>query len=434
MNHDLRSDGGMQLSNVYVHDGSGFTQGDVFVHDGSDFVAATVSAVVRGSEFIFVGANEMAAIIRHVDAGDDPWVSAADELLADADAAVSAGPRSVWDNGGACDVDEKSWKDPSYWATDISSGGSRHDYRAAIDMSRWIRDAAIGYRLTGDDRYAEAAIDKLQHWFVGDSSHMHPTPWNRGPHVCGATPQGGDIEQNITIPAIWYGAAMVWNHDYWDSAHAGAKNEILDWIPDYVEHQFNTFPVNAQNYGAWRLASCAVASAFMEAYGPDGWEQTSDLIPSDPLGATFDEWRSTISDAVDAEGFMVEEISRGSALHYSLYGLKAYVMTAEVARHHDVDLYRYSDSDGGVLERALDRHVPYLLGEEDWPYGKNKEGRLNSEEPPALYELAYNVFGKADYLEVVKSPNSDGFPDLDGGRPVWDRRLLGWVSLSHGSR
>jgi len=293
----------------------------------------------------------------------------------------------VTDNGGG-----------NYWRSDDSD---RHDYLAAIDMGDWIRDLGLAYQLTGEDRYARTAIDLIHHWFINDATKMRPTVDNK------ANPWS--IEIYITVPKMIYGASMVRDHSYWDEQIGDGMNGWMQQFLGSAETHEGWAAHN--NIYAWAVQTRAVSAAYLDD------EQA--------LQSAFDDWKSTAVDQVDADGKLQHELGRGDRnLFYSLYGLKALTLTAEIARQHGTDLYHYDDGNGVVLRRAFDYHAPYAQNPGSWPHHSNPD-MSGSERASniATYELAYSVYQDGEYLETVRS----------AGRPVTDQRILGVTTLTHGN-
>ena len=83
----------------------------------------------------------------------------------------------------------------------------------------------------------------------------------------------------------------------------------------------------------------------------------------------------------------------------------------------DIDLYNYKTDDGRGLELAFDFHAPYLAGKIDWPYQEIRPDLLEY----ATFEFAYSFKQKPSYKDVIDK----------AGRPVYEDRIMGPVTLTH---
>ncbi|MUW13523.1 hypothetical protein GJ633_01795 [Halorubrum sp. CBA1125] len=170
--------------------------GDVPPPEDRTSSSPTVYAGILSSE-------EVAAITQQVTAGNEPWSTAYDAQLRDAKRALTATPVSVVDDGSPDGVDEHRF----------ATGEDRPDYHAAIDMGTWVRDLGIGYAFTGRERFAERAIELLDHWFLAPETRMYPSGRNFGEAYF-------SIELHITIPTLLYGAALVRDASHWSTVEA----------------------------------------------------------------------------------------------------------------------------------------------------------------------------------------------------------------------
>jgi len=94
------------------------------------------------------------------------------------------------------------------------------------------------------------------------------------------------------------------------------------------------------------------------------------------------------------------------------------VQTAEIARHHGVDLYNYTLEDGRSLEKALGYHASFAANPSSWHYQQiNAYGGENA----ALYELGYASRQKSSYMDVINKWK----------RPMYESRIMGPVTLTH---
>ncbi len=351
----------------------------------------------------FLDSDEVSAIQRQLAAGSEPWQSGYTAQMRDARRALSATPRSVVDNGAPDGVD----------AHRFATGTKRTDYEAAIEMGTWIRDLGVAYAFTGWERYARAAIELLDHWFLAPETRMHPSGQNFGETYF-------SIELHITIPTMVYGASLVRDSRHW-SAVEGTREELRTWVETYLADledgrgtQGYTGTVRNNIY-AWWLVARATAAAYLD--------------DRESLERAFDDWRSKALAQLEPNGLLKHERGREDGLEYSVYGLKALTLTAEIARHYGVDLYGYRLDDGNdvsALLRAFEGHREYVVDPEGWEWGLGEDGYTEADRQASgsVYELAYSQWRRPGFRRVVES----------AGRPLYERRILGWTTLTHANR
>lgn len=365
---------------------------------------------------IFLYEDVLEAITKRVQSNRQPWYTAYLQLRDDAEDAKHAEPKSVVENGAPASTDDrhKFGTDAPYQGKDgvFSDDINRGDYFAALDMGNWIRTLAMSYGFSGRDEYARKAIDFLHHWFIDSETRMFPSARNFGAHTMGLEPQNS-IEQYITIPKMLYGATYVRGHPYWSTKSTAAESKLVDWVRAYLKDSesggHRGGPVGNDIY-KWWVVNRAVAAAF--------------LRDTDALSRCFEDWRTTAFKDFEARGTFEFARWRTRGLYYSFSALNALTTTAEIARHFGVDLYNHEVGGTNRLRVALEFHAPYLSSPGDWPW--QELGGLEPFERQfggVAYELAYSHWGEETFYDAVRA----------AGRPVFDQRVLGWTTLTHGN-
>jgi hypothetical protein len=354
---------------------------------------------------VFLDQAQIDTIKTKVQAGEEPWATAYTKLMADAEAALVAEPFSITKNGGpdgghefATDAPYCGWsrvdgRQPDCRDGQINKQADRQDYSEAIAASRAVRDLGLAYVITDDTRYADQAVRIIRVWSIDPATRMAPM----------YTTKQSQIELSITLPGMFYGADLLETYPDWPTEEQRAFQE---WVAAIAESAKGWSSKN--NFENWRVNFIAAAGAYLDNQAL--------------LDYAFDRYRSIISAQIDNEGRMVEELERSAGLGYSLYAINAMIQTAEIARHHNVDLYNYTTADGVGLKRAVDFHARYALAPEQWPY--KQEAPLKPEDNLALFELAYAYWGEPAYLDVINR----------WGRPMQETRILGPVSLTHAAK
>lgn len=365
---------------------------------------------------IFTDQTTIRAIQRQVREQRQPWFAAYRRLLEDADEALNAEAMSVVDNGAPHGVDDpnKYGTDAPYQETDgvFSEDANREDYDAALAMGGWIRHLGLAYGLTGEDRYARKAVELLHHWFVDPETRMFPAAKNFGPHTEGYTSQNS-IEHYITTPKMLYGASFVHTHDAWSAFPGSPVETFVQWVRDYhsdlVRGGHRGGPEGNGIY-KWWLVNRTVAAAYLD--------------DTSALSSCFEDWRTTAFSDFEERGTFKFARWRTRGLYYSFSALTSLVLTAEVARHHGVDLYGHTVDGVNRLRTALEFHAPLIRNPDRWRW-KELGGLADFERElgGVAYEVSYSHWQDEAYFRAVKAV----------GRPVFDQRILGWATLTHGN-
>jgi Alginate lyase len=191
------------------------------------------------------------------------------------------------------------------------------------------------------------------------------------------------IELSITMPGAFYGLDLIWHYPGWNPWE---KQAATAWARALGADSRSWAGQESNNFENWRVVLAAAAAVV----GEEG----------SLLDEAFAEWKSLLAMQMDRDGRMTFELHRSRSLSYSTYAIKAMALTAEIARHHGVDLYGYSLADGRGLELALDVHAPYVLDPAAWPGAQISD--YTSKEA-SIYELGYAFAQKPAYLAVLRA-------------------------------
>ena len=361
----------------------------------------------------FLTTKEINAIRARIKAGQEPWASAYDQFQTNIDKAMTAQPRSVVDNGAPAGADEDN---PRLFGTDAPyqhSDGVRdpnanhEDAEAARDMATWIRDTALAYVLTGEDAYAERAIDLLHHWCLDSETGMVPTTKNHSPHTEGFKGQWS-IALYTKIPAMFYGASLIAGHPYWEEY--GGLEKLDEWARAFLQSTEERGVASGSNGTSWRALTWITMAAYLD--------------DEDALRRGYRFWSRGFVD-MNEKGLLEHELIRANSLRYSVFALTAMTEAAEVARRWGDDLYGYSAEhvDGSAIRTIADTLAPYVLDPSDWEYDQMGWKNWQENKAAGVYELLYSRWEEETYLDVIEK----------AGRPVTASSILGDVTLTHGN-
>ena len=345
---------------------------------------------------IFVDQAHLASVRDQI--GEEPYASAARALRKRAKAALALAPQSVTSVGGVPESGDVHdfFTAPPYQHPEGTRDGvvnpkaDRADYSAVVELSQAVRDLALTYAVTGEARYGQKALALIRFWCLDPETRMNPRFTN----------QQSQIELSISVPALFYGASVLWDDPGWTSEE---KEAFRTWVEAFRESGAGWSREN--NFENWRLVFLASAAALL---GDEAGLQD-----------VFAAWKALLDQQVAPDGSLPHELGRAGSLGYSTYALNAMVQTAEIARHHGTDLYGYVSPEGRSLEQVLAFHAPYVMDPATWPY---KQIKPYKGENGALYEVAHAATGNPLYLYVVEHL----------GRPLCENRVMGPVTLTHG--
>ncbi|MEO1791624.1 MAG: alginate lyase family protein [Cyanobacteria bacterium J06629_19] len=353
----------------------------------------------------YLNAAEIADIKAKVEDGAEPWKSAYDRMIEEANTALSAQPYSITHNGGPNDGHDYQtqraycgWlavdnREPDCRDGKINPNADRQDYEQAIALGKDASTLGLAYAFTDNPVYAEKLLSVIRVWCINESTRMNPK----------FTSQQSKIELSISIPGLFYGADLAYRYPNWP---AEEKAQFEDWTHQMAESALTWNRTN--NFENWRVHFIASAGSLLK-------DETL-------LDYAFGRFKELVPVQIDERGRMIRELDRTNSLSYSLYAVNAMIQTAEIAKHQDIDLYSYTSDGNAGLEQALDYHAQFAASKEarGWPH--EQISSLKALDNVALYEMAYAHWQKPEYLNVIEYWE----------RPMTERRIHWHISLTHG--
>jgi len=334
---------------------------------------------------------------QRVAAAEQPWTDAYALLIADADEALAARPLSVSEAGcGRFFRMDAVYREGRDGVVDHAANMQARHLLGRTGARCWA--LALAWRLSGEDRYADKALELIHTWCINRNTFMEPTGRVMGPATPGRA-ANGDIALFGSCGPLFLAAYLLDDYAGWDLY---AQAAVRRWVRSMIEPQRELmFFEGRQMYNNWEGARLL--------YLATGAVCVGDL---DLLGDVFAMWKQALPLKMTAEGELHRETMRTRSMHYTLFALRTGLLVAEIAHQHGVDLYGYN-TDGKCEKLAVDYAAKYLLDMDAWPFQMLtplKTDRVdNNHAWLAAFELAYAHWGDRLYLDVINAW---------GGRPV----------------
>ncbi len=295
-----------------------------------------------------------------------------DRVLAAADAALDEAPvtvtatRAERSAGGPHDF----YSEGDYWWPDPDNPGGPYVRRDGLTnpdnftahreamrrLGRIVPDLASAYVLTGDDRYADAALRHLNAWFVDPATRMNPNLLYAQAISGRVTGRGIGIIDTVHLVEVARAVEVM--------AREGALREaeaapIRMWFADYLDWMTtHPYGIDERDHGnnhssAWALQAAAFARlAGDEAVLADVRRRFRTVL---------------IPDQMAADGSFPQELDRTKPYAYSLFNLDMLAGVAQVASTPNDDLWTFETPDGRGLALGLDFIAPYVADKGTWP-------------------------------------------------------------------
>ncbi|MEM1184231.1 MAG: alginate lyase family protein [Planctomycetota bacterium] len=358
-----------------------------------------------------------------IEAGDPALMASRDALLAQADAAMDLPVRPVTSgkedgkrlapSGDPKDYVSLSpywWPDPSvpsgepYIRRDGEINPERHEYDTPKlgDFGKAVRLLAFAYAFTGDEAYAERAIEHVRAWFVTPETRMNPA-MRFAQFVPGVSlgRRVGIIDTNrlrwMPDSLIILSASPSWTGE--------DTRETKRWFGEYAEWLMTSDLGIAErnssnNHGTWFDAQVVQYSLYSGRT-----EIALEILEGVP---------ERINAHFAADGSQPHELERTRALDYTDFNLRAYLDLFKYAARLDVEMAKYENAEGATIEDAIDWGIPYFVGDKDFPYKQIS---------PPKYHMYYQMLRSASklYNEPRYEAAAQRLPENDN----W----LVWVDL-----
>ncbi len=345
----------------------------------------------------------------------DPFYAESWEALkADADMALYAEPLTVMskeavpasgDRHDYMSLARYFWPDPSkpdglpYISRDGESNPEleKYDRNKASATADRVKDLALAWFFTRDEKYAAKATELLRVWFLNPETRMNPNLEyaQMVPGVNGGKGRCyGVLDTYSFVEMLDAVALLEKSRSYTSDDSKGMKTwfgELLNWM--MTSPQGLDEAAAANNHGTAYDAQ-VIAFALFAGKTDVAYEVLS----------SFSTKRAFAQIAPD--GSQPHELGRTRSWHYSRYNLGFFVDVYMMARKLGLSIDGDVSTDGRGFYKALDFMIPYLAegGEEKWPYQQiDGFGEVSRKLCKDLYCTAMFLdSSRTDYLEAVR--------------------------------
>lgn len=308
-----------------------------------------------------------------------PWLRAiaADpdrraSLIQEADKALTRGPYSVTDKGKLVPGTDKHdyvsigpywWPDPGksdglpYTRRDgevnPERDGPNFDKDRLRNLGKDMQALALGYYLTGDERYAERAGLLVRTWFLDPDTRMAPN-FNFAQGIPGRVDGRGEgiIESSDLSTVVESIGLIAPSGTLSDAEMVGLKGwftQFATWLNGSNEMQKTN---NHSVFYDFYLAHFALFA---------GLDSVTASIAS-----KFPEFR--LARQMDKQGRFIQELKRTRSWHYSNFVVVGAAQLATIAECVDVNLWSKQVADGRSLQTASEFLNRYSGAVETWPF------------------------------------------------------------------
>ena len=356
--------------------------------------------------------DQLSRIKKELAAGNPDLVAALKTIVEKADASLEKPIVNVVDEGAlppsgdAHDYFSYSpywWPDPEnpdgpyIWRDGVTNPDRRTSDVSRLEaMGRSVTSLVPAWYFTGDERYAERAVQQIRAWYLNPQTRMDPNfrfGQKRRGHDYNSS--GGILESNRMDWVVDCAILLEEFSGWTDKDQTELRNwfgELATWMVESPEGIEEAMQPN--NHGAWYNYHLILYSLYGEK--PEIARSHLDLMPARIFGQVF------------IDGRQPQELIRTNALSYSIYGARALTGVARLGRHLDYDLFAYRSTEGRSIRLAIDYITPFILGEKEWPGDQIRS--ISSSRANELYWNAALGFDEREFADILNKLPGNALP------------------------
>jgi hypothetical protein len=342
-----------------------------------------------------------------------------DSLIADADKALVPKPYSVTFQKRRIppsgDIHDYMSQAPYWWPDSSKADGKPYirkdgrinperdlskDRGQMVDMSSNVKELALAYYFTGNERYAKKAVELLRVWFIDTATRMNPN-LNFGQFIPGINDgRGIGIIETVGLTNIPDALAMMQQSK---NINANFVTGIKQWFKQYAKWLMTS--KNGQdersqlnNHGTYydmQLADFALFNGDKALAQKVIKEQT---IPR-------------IDKQFAVDGSEPLELVRTKSWGYSTMNLVGWCKLATIAERVNIDLWNTKTKDGKGIQQVFEWFKPYMLKQKTWNYEQIEPFGYNS--ILTIYSLANTKYSHA-FQQVLNQ-----YPEAKNVKAWW---------------
>ena len=259
-------------------------------------------------------------------------------------------------------------------------------------FSRIVATHSSAFLLTGNEKYAKAAMVQMEAWFIDTTTRMNPNMLY-AQAIKGICPgRGIGIIDAVSLIEVALSVRIL---EKSQSVSPVEIFQIKDWFRQFTvwltTHPYGIDEMNAaNNHGTWWLAQVAAYARLTEDSAVTG--HCRDLYT-----------KKILPGQMSADGSFPLEIERTKPYAYSLYNLDAMAASALILSDESFDAWNYSLPDGRRIRKGVEFIMPFLKNTEKWPYRKDVENWEFQPGPRIFILLGALSENRQDWLTLWKT-------------------------------
>jgi len=244
--------------------------------------------------------------------------------------------------------------------------------RNKIDrLTKNVRALAYAYYFTGEEKYAQKAVESLKIWFLDPKTKMNPN-LNYGQMIPGRNEGKGRAEGIIDTYSFVEVVDCIKILSTSKSMKTKDYEGLKQWFSDFLDWML-TSEIGKDEYSAKNnhgLAYDVQATTYALFTGRN--EIADRFINEFAVNRLYKQ--------IEPDGSQPLELARTIALHYSVFNIEHAMDMCDLAKIRGIDLFSKTSADGRSISRAID-YIRVYLGKtkDEFPYKQIKEWDENQD-------------------------------------------------------
>ncbi len=365
-------------------------------------------------EGIYVDFVKIEKVKKQIKKGDENYIPAYNNLIANAETALNEGILSVTDKKRTPPSGDKHdylSMGPYWWPDTTKSDGlpyirrdgevnpeTRGEYvdtDAKNKLFANVETLGWAYYFSGEKKYAEKAVQLLETWFVNQEKRMNPNlNFAQGiPGICDGRGIGiidwAGINKIISTIQILDAGGFITET---------TKMELKTWFEKYLKwlltSEYGRFEDDYfNNHGTWYD---------VQVIGIEMLLGKTDLAKERLEKAKT----KRIASQIEPDGSQPHELARTKSLGYSTMNLRGFIHLANLGQKLNVDLWNFETSNGRSINKALEFLLPFANGQKKWEHQQIGEMDEAIENLKTDFLMAASASGESKYTKIASSIKS----------------------------
>lgn len=272
-------------------------------------------------------------------------------------------------------------------------------------MTSSVRNLALAYYLTKDEKYAKKAVDNIRKWFIDSKTKMNPH-LNYGQTVPG---RNDGMGRGFGIIDTYSFVEMLEGIEILQSSKSLKPKDIKalkEWFSSYLDWML-TSPIGKEEYTSANNHGTAYDVQVVRfALFVDRLDVAKEFITSFPERRLFTQ--------IEPDGSQPLELARTTAFGYSVFNLHHIVDMCYLAKEFDIDIYNLNSEDGRSIAKAMEFLLPYAGQPIDtFPYQQIRDWDKVQQDYALLLYRADNLTNSTKYENYYSSYITSNIKNID---------------------